>query len=165
MKEKHTRIGNMAITAAILAATSGLSYLLHRVSNSDFHVPMLFVLAVLFISLLTDGYVYGIIASMAAVIGVNYIFTYPYFALNFTITGYPMTFLTMLAVSICVSALTTRIKKQEQIRLEVEKEKTRANLLRAISQDIRTPLTSIVGNTGESEGSDTGTGDGAGAGY
>ena len=70
MKEKHTRIGNMAITAAILAATSGLSYLLHRVSNSDFHVPMLFVLAVLFISLLTDGYVYGIIASMAAVIGV-----------------------------------------------------------------------------------------------
>ena len=59
---------------------------------------MLFVLAVLFISLLTDGYVYGIIASMAAVIGVNYIFTYPYFALNFTITGYPMTFLTMLAV-------------------------------------------------------------------
>ena len=146
MKEKHTRIGNMAITAAILAATSGLSYLLHRVSNSDFHVPMLFVLAVLFISLLTDGYVYGIIASMAAVIGVNYIFTYPYFALNFTITGYPMTFLTMLAVSICVSALTTRIKKQEQIRLEVEKEKTRANLLRAISHDIRTPLTSIVGS-------------------
>ena len=109
MKEKHTRIGNMAITAAILAATSAFSYLLHRVSNSDFHVPMLFVLAVLFISLLTDGYVYGIIASMAAVIGVNYIFTYPYFALNFTITGYPMTFLTMLAVSICVSALTTRI--------------------------------------------------------
>mgnify|MGYP000937739451 CR=1 FL=1 len=146
MKEKHTRIGNMAITAAILAATSGLSYLLHRVSNSDFHVPMLFVLAVLFISLVTDSYVYGIIASMAAVIGVNYIFTYPYFALNFTITGYPMTFLTMLAVSICVSALTTRIKKQEQIRLEVEKEKTRANLLRAISHDIRTPLTSIVGS-------------------
>ena len=61
MKEKHTRIGNMAITAAIRAATSGLSYLLHRVSNSDFHVPMLFVLAVLFISLLTAGYVYGII--------------------------------------------------------------------------------------------------------
>ena len=145
MKEKHTRIGNMEITAAILAATSVLSYLLHRVSNSDFHVPMLFVLAVLFISLLTDGYVYGIIASMAAVIGVNYIFTYPYFALNFTITGYPMTFLTMLAVSICVSALTTRIKKQEQIRLEAEKEKMRGNLLRAVSHDIRTPLTSIMG--------------------
>ena len=100
MKEKHTRIGNMAITAAILAATSGLSYLLHRVSNSDFHVPMLFVLAVLFISLLTDGYVYGIIASMAAVIGVNYIFTYPYFALNFTITGYPI----CLAISLASSA-------------------------------------------------------------
>ena len=103
MKEKHTRIGNMGITAAILAATSGLSYLLHRVSNSDFHVPMLFVLAVLFISLLTDGYVYGIIASMAAVIGVNYIFTYPYFALNFTITGYPICLAISLASSMSLT--------------------------------------------------------------
>ena len=42
-----------------------------------------------------------------------------------------------------VSALTTQIKWQEQIRLEVEKEKTRANLLRAVSHDIRTPLTAI----------------------
>ena len=42
-----------------------------------------------------------------------------------------------------MSALTTQIKWQEQMRLEVEKEKTRANLLRAVSHDIRTPLTSI----------------------
>jgi two-component system sensor histidine kinase KdpD len=49
----------------------------------------------------------------------------------------------MLATAVMVSALTTQIKWQEQIRLEVEKEKTRANLLRAVSHDIRTPLTSI----------------------
>ena len=34
---------------------------------------------------------------------------------------------------------------QEQIRLEAEKEKMRGNLLRAVSHDIRTPLTSIMG--------------------
>ena len=38
-------------------------------------------------------------------------------------------------------------KKQEKLRLETEKETVRANLLRAMSHDIRTPLTSIVGNT------------------
>ena len=43
------------------------------------------------------------------------------------------------------STLTTRIKRQEQLRMESEKEKMRANLLRAVSHDLRTPLTSIYG--------------------
>ena len=34
---------------------------------------------------------------------------------------------------------------QEQERLKAEKERMRANLLRAVSHDIRTPLTSIEG--------------------
>ena len=61
--------------------------------------------------------------------------------------SYDLTFVVMLATAVMVSALTTQIKWQEQIRLEVEKEKTRANLLRAVSHDIRTPLTGIVGAT------------------
>ena len=43
-------------------------------------------------------------------------FTFPYFKLNFAITGYPLTFVAMLAVACSVSALTTQIKKQEQMR-------------------------------------------------
>lgn len=137
---------NLSITAGILAAASGFTLLLNSFVSSDTHVPLLFVLAILFISRFTEGYIYGIVASVAAVIEVNYIFTYPYFEFNFTITGYPLTFVTMLAVSLSVSALTTQIKQQEQIRLEVEKEKMRANLMRAVSHDIRTPLTSIMGS-------------------
>ena len=51
----------------------------------------------------------------------------------------------MLTVSISVSALMTQIKMQEHVRLKAEKERMRANLLRAVSHDIRTPLTSIEG--------------------
>ena len=51
----------------------------------------------------------------------------------------------MLVVSIMTSTLTTRVKKQEQLRMESETEKMRANLLRAVSHDLRTPLTSIYG--------------------
>ena len=51
----------------------------------------------------------------------------------------------MLIVSVVVSTLTTQIKQQEKIRAEAEKEKMRGDLLRAVSHDIRTPLTSIVG--------------------
>ena len=60
----------------------------------------------------------------------------------------------MLAVSIITSTTTTRIKKQKEILdererklAETEKERIRANLLRAVSHDLRTPLTSIIGSS------------------
>lgn len=145
-KKTNEALKNTFITMSILILTTILCFFLSNFSPTDTHVPLLFVLAVLFVSRFTDGYRYGVIAAVVAVIGVNYIFTYPYFQLDFTITGYPITFLAMFTVAIIVSALTTQIKKQEKIRLEIEKEKMRANLLRAVSHDIRTPLTSIAGS-------------------
>ena len=122
---------NTAVCIGILAAATGLCFLLRLLDDSDVYVALIFELAVVLVSRFTSGYFYGLLASVVGVIGVNYIFTYPYFAFNFTISGYPLTFLVMLAVSIVVSALTTQIKQQEK--------------LRAVSHDIRTPLTSIVG--------------------
>lgn len=139
-------IKNTLITVAILGAASLLCFLLMQFVTTDTHVPLIFVLAVLCVSRFTSGYVYGIVASIGAVIGVNFAFTYPYFKLNFTLTGYPLTFVVMLMVSLIVSTLTTQIKKQEEMRLAMEKEKLRANLLRSVSHDIRTPLTTIVGD-------------------
>lgn len=133
------------ITLGILGIATVCCFLLHRGGQADSHAPLLFVLAVLLISRFTDSYFYGMFASVVAVIEVNYIFTYPYFNLDFTLSGYPLTFIVMLSVSMVVCMLTTRIKQQEKIRTEIEKEQMRANLLRAVSHDIRTPLTSIVG--------------------
>lgn len=130
----------------IIIMTSVLCIFLQNVSDSDFHVPMIFVLAVLIISLMTEGYFYGIFAAFLSVLAVNWAFTYPYFKMNFSIYGYPLTFMTMLTVGIATSTLTSRVKEQERLRRESEKEKMRANLLRAISHDLRTPLTSISGS-------------------
>ena len=115
-------------------------------SNDSFASPI-FVLAVLLISRFTTGYLYGIIASVVGVICVNFIFTYPYWSVNFTLFGYPLTSLVFLMVSIMTCALTTQARQSERLRAENEKEKMRANLLRSVSHDIRTPLTSIVGST------------------
>ena len=138
-------IKNSLITLGILALAAVFCFWLQGLSEADNHVPLLFVLAVVLVSRFTEGYIYGVLAAMIAVVGVNYVFTYPYFEINFSLTGYPLTFLAMLAVAAIVSALTTQIKEKEQIRLEIEREKMRGNLLRAVSHDIRTPLTSIVG--------------------
>ncbi len=136
-----------ALTAAVLAAAVGLCALLAHFAEGDTYVGFLFVLAVAFISRWTEGYLWGIFSSFFGVVCVNYVFTYPYWEFNFTMTGYPLTFVTLLAVASMVSAMTTQIKRQERERLETEREAIRADLLRAMSHDIRTPLTSIVGNT------------------
>lgn len=129
----------------LLATANIISAFLKHTGDSAAYVQSVFILAVMLISLNTEGFFYGICGAVIAVICVNYFFTYPYMALNFTITGYPLTFVIMLTVSLIISMLTTRLKKQERLRIETEKEAIRANLLRAISHDLRTPLTSIVG--------------------
>ena len=129
-----------------LGTASLICILLQHITTSDVHVPLIFVLAVLVVSLSTDGFFYGLLAAVIGVFGVNYAFTYPYMKLDFTAYGYPLTFITMFAVGFATSALTTRLKAQEKLRLETERERMRANLLRAVSHDLRTPLTSISGS-------------------
>lgn len=138
---------DLLVSAAILLCAAGLCILLQMADSIAGFASPVFVLAVLLVSRLTTGYLYGLIAAVVGVVCVNFIFTYPYWALNFTITGYPLTFLTFLAVSIITCTLTTQARQQERLRSENEKEKMRANLLRSVSHDIRTPLTSIVGST------------------
>ena len=114
--------------------------------NNQFAVPV-FILVVSLIARFTTGYLYGIAASILGVFCVNYIFTFPYWEFDMSIAGYPLTFTAMLMVSVCISTLTSQIKKHERMRTEAEMEKLRANLLRSVSHDLRTPLTSIVGSS------------------
>lgn len=137
----------LLITLLIMGGTTVLACILHAIDANDTFVPMLFITAVFMVSRYTDGYLLGILSSVMGVILANYIFTYPYFAFDFTISGYPLTFLCMLATSVMTSTMTTHIKQQEKIRAVAEKEKIRGNLLRAVSHDLRTPLTSILGTT------------------
>ena len=135
-------------TVLIFSSAVVCCLLLQNVSStSDAYASPIFVLAVLLISRFTTGYLFGIVASVLGVICVNFIFIYPYWTVNFTLSGYPLTTLVYLVTSIMTCALTTQARQSERLRAENEKEKMRANLLRSVSHDIRTPLTSIVGST------------------
>ena len=131
----------------LLGAAVAVCSVLSRVhdDNNPFAV-LIFVLAVAIVALVTNGYVWGVLASVIGVFCVNYMFTYPFWSFDMSITGYPLTFVVMLVVSVVISTLTTRVKQTERLRYEIESEKLRADLLRAISHDLRTPLCSISGN-------------------
>ncbi len=121
------------------------SLVVQDVWNARSLIPSVFVLAVFLVSLLTQGYVFGILSALISVLAVNFAFTFPYFEFNFSIHENAVSALIMIVVTTVTSALTTKLKRQEIIKAESEKEKMRANLLRAISHDLRTPLTSIYG--------------------
>lgn len=143
------------ITILILAIATAIAFWFFEVvPKNSANIALIYISAVVFTARLTSGYFYGIASSLASVIAINYLFTYPFFGVNFTLTGYPVTFLFTLIISITVSTMTTRIKEQtdtlierEKLLMDAEKEKMRANLLRSISHDLRTPLTSIIGNS------------------
>ena len=139
----HAR--DFIITAGVLIVCFFCSLVTQRLSQTDMLVPMYFVLGVFLISVMTSGYRWGVAASGVGVLAVNYAFTFPYFEFNFTIPENLFSAVVMLAVAIITGALTTKIKNAEKIKADSEREAMRANLLRAVSHDLRTPLTSIYG--------------------
>ena len=106
---------------------------------------MVFVLGVFLVSCRTQGYFWGIAASLISVLAVNYAFTYPFWAFDLISPECISSAVVMLIVASITGALTTKIKEQERVRYEAERERMRSNLLRAVSHDLRTPLTSIYG--------------------
>lgn len=125
--------------------------LINRMANPG-SIALVYILAVFLIARFCAGYFYGLLASVVGVMAVNFLYTYPYYAFNFSLAGYPLTSISMLTISLITSALTSNLKVQariiaerEKMLMEADKEKMRANLLRAISHDLRTPLTSIIG--------------------
>lgn len=151
-KDVFTTIGFLLLALA--------TCIVFRIIEPEFsRTSMVFLFAVFLVARFTNGYLYSVVASIIAIGCVNFFFTEPFMAFNFSMSGYPLAIACMLFVAIGTGAMTTQIKQQNLVKLGAEKEKMRGNLLRAVSHDIRTPLTSIMGassalldNTGEISG-------------
>lgn len=141
------RTRDFLVTAGILVVSFLFSLVTNSIFQTDASVPMVFVLGVFLISVITKGYLCGIAASLLGMLAVNFAFTFPYFEFNFIMPENLFSAVVMLVVAIVTGALTTKLKQTEKIRADSEREKMRANLLRAVSHDLRTPLTTIYGSS------------------
>ncbi|MEE1074371.1 MAG: DUF4118 domain-containing protein [Acutalibacteraceae bacterium] len=137
---------NASITLAALVGAFSLSLLFQYIFDVQEHITTIFQFAVFLISLMTEGYIWGIVAAFVGTIAVNYAFAFPYFAFDFTTPVNLISGIIMIAVAFLTSTLTTKLKHHEAMKAESEKERMRANLLRAVSHDLRTPLTTIYGS-------------------
>lgn len=161
---------DVLVTAVFLCAAYCASSILISHTGGENNSALVFVLAVTIISSLTSGYFYGILASVVGTFCINIYFMEPYATFTLNRTGYPVAMLSMVGISCVVCALTTRVKQQAAeairrekntkalyemnqklneekaaIQLESARETIRGNILRAVSHDLRTPLTAISG--------------------
>jgi len=143
--QKH--ILSLVISILCMAASVSISSALHKaVGNNPVNTTLVFIFFLVTVSYCTIGYLYGVLYCLLTVL---------YFLkLNIISSDFPITFTFLLAITLFVSALASHlilqakmIAEREKQLSEAEKEKVRANLLRAISHDLRTPLTGIIGNS------------------
>ena len=145
VSRKHMLMDGL-FTLLTLIVVFLVNLFLVRQFNTKTMTPMIFVLGVFLVSWRTQGYLFGILASLISVLAVNWAFTYPYWAFDLISPECISSAAVMLIVSTMTGALTTRLKQQEKLKAEAETERMRGNLLRAVSHDLRTPLTSIYGS-------------------
>lgn len=147
MKKSPEILTDILITGAILCACFVLCLIVQYIYADNALIPAIFVLGVFLTSVITSGYIYGIIAALVSVLAVNFAFTFPFFAFNFTIPANIISAIILLVVTVITCSFTTKVKMQEVIKAESDKERMRANLLRAVSHDLRTPLTTIYSSS------------------
>ena len=136
-------IGLMLLFVA-LAVTACLFMLRFNESENEILFSTVCMLSTILTACLTSGYLYAMAGSVLITVTASILFTYSKTPINFATTAIP--FLTMLLiVSFTTSTMKQFMSDKEKIKTESEKERMRGNLLRAISHDIRTPLTSIIG--------------------
>ena len=146
MEKKKHMIADSLFAVSTLVLAFLVNLFLVAQFNTKTMTPMIFVLGVFLVSWRTQGYVFGIAASLISVLAVNWAFTYPYWAFDLISPECISAAVVMLVVATMTGTLTTRLKKQEKLKAEAETERMRGNLLRAVSHDLRTPLTSIYGS-------------------
>ena len=147
MGKQRMHLADGLFMVIILVCAFGVNLLLKYQFQTQSMIPMIFVLGVFLVSWRTQGYFWGIAASMISVLAVNWAFTYPYWAFDLISPECISSAVVMLIVAVMTGTLTTKIKQQEKMKAEAEKERMRGNLLRAVSHDLRTPLTTIYGST------------------
>ena len=141
MRNKEPWINDCIFMIFTLLAAFAVNLFLQYQFETYTMTPMVFVLGVFLVSCRTQGYFWGIAASLISVLAVNYAFTYPFWAFDLISPECISSAVVMLIVATITGALTTKIKEQERVRYEAERERMRSNLLRAVSHDLRTPLT------------------------
>lgn len=99
-------------SVGILALATVVNLALQRFDIAEQNVIMVYILSVLVISVVTDGYLYGVTFALVSVLTFNFLFVEPLYTFSAIQPEYMLTFLIMFLVAFITSALMNKIKIQ-----------------------------------------------------
>ncbi|MCB8932968.1 MAG: DUF4118 domain-containing protein [Fimbriimonadaceae bacterium] len=153
MLERGTPAGYLWAGGVTAVATGACRLMYDRFDLSN--LIMVYLVGVAFVAS-RFGPREAILASVLSVATFDFLFVTPHGTFAVSDMQYIVTFIVMLLVSLLISSLTLRVRRQarvsetllkesQQARLQAEADRMRNTLLTSISHDLRTPLTSIAG--------------------
>ena len=120
---------NTLFTLTLLGIATARAFLFFSfVSENTANIALLYIIAQILIARYTNGYLHGLFSSVFSVICINFFFTYPFFRLNFTLSGYPVTFIGMLIITLLTTATTSSLLSDGSILSDAEKSELLENI-------------------------------------
>lgn len=104
----------LAISTFVLLLSSLLGCLFSRLGFTDANIITVYILGVLLIAIFTESKICWVISSVASVLVFNFLFTEPRFTFRAYGSGYPVTFIIMLAASLIIGGTTEKLKTRER---------------------------------------------------
>lgn len=124
MENKRKKIKNNMVYLCRVILLMGIATLIGKgfryYDFSDTNTVIVFLLAVLLTAKFTNGYLYGIIASVASIFLYNYFFTKPIYTLAVDDPDYIITFGVIMVTAIITSTMTTKIQQNVKDAKESE---------------------------------------------
>lgn len=119
-KKNHENLRPVMKILLVLALSMLISLLISGFGVGSESIIMVFLLGVLFVTILTNGYVYGIAASVASVMLFNYFFTEPRYTFRIYNIVDVILLLFFLITAVVSGTITSRLQKQMSISHQSE---------------------------------------------
>lgn len=115
VKRKSENLWNIADVVksiGMIVAASAISFGFWKLGMSESNIIMVYILGVLFTSVITTQKIYSLISSIVSVFVFNFLFTEPRYTLLAYEKDYPITFVTMFVAAFLTGTLAIKLKKQ-----------------------------------------------------
>ena len=104
----------LAVSTALLLLSTLLGYLFSSLGFTEANIITTYMLGVLITAILTKSKICWVLSSVASVLVFNFLFTEPKFSFLAYGSGYPVTFVIMLAASLIIGGTTEKLKTRER---------------------------------------------------
>ena len=156
-KQREEIVKNLVIAVMIFTGAMILEYILGTIGLEETEI-IVNTMSVVAIVWYTDSFVLGTLSAVIVMAVFSYLHIEPLYSLQVQDPASLVMLITMTVVALLTSVAAKNTTKTERLASEkelesirsrerAEREQYRANLLRSISHDIRTPLTGIIGTS------------------